>query len=563
MRGSHTQLARWILVAASQFAAVGGLQTPPAVADEQPLRSRIDSLVAAAPDFAAQAAPLSSDSEFLRRVSLDLVGFPPTSAEARAFLDDPNPRKREILVDDLLARPEYARHMQQVFDVMLMRRLPANNVKDEEWTTFLRTSFAQNKPYDQLVREILSADGVDPNPRGPARFLLDRDADVHQITRDVGRLFLGADLGCAQCHNHPLVTGYKQADYYGLAAFLVRTSLFQDKDKKVAMLAEKADGEVSFESVFEVRDKVSTGPKSTPPQIFGALTVADPAIPKDDAYTVKPADNVRPVPKYSRRANLAAAITSPADRRFARTAANRLWSVVMGRGIVHPVDMDHPDNPPSHPELLDLLTDQFVAHKFDVQWLLRELVLSQTYQRSSLRLTPEGQPAPPAEEKQFAQASLRPLSPAQFARTVLQATGESEVQRAALGDALTEEAVHAKLAGYENQFVSLFGGAPGRPPEAFESTVTQVLFLSNDATIQGLVQRKDGNLADRLLKLPETDIAAIADDLYLSVLCRRPDPADVDDVTSYLQGQTGESRTAAMYELIWSLIASAEFRFNH
>jgi hypothetical protein len=225
--------------------------------------------------------------------------------------------------------------------------------------------------------------------------------------------------------------------------------------------------------------------------------------------------------------------------------------------------MDHPDNPPSHPALLDLLADELVARKFDVKWLLREFVLSETYQRSSLRLAPDGQPAPPAEEKLFAQAILKPLSPTQFARTVLQASGEADVQRAALGEAATEEAVSAKLAGYENQFVSLFGGAPGRPPEDFESTVTQVLFLSNDATIQGLIQRKEGNLADRLLKLPETDAAAIADELFLSVLTRRPSPEDVDDVTSYLQGQTGEARTAAVQELIWSLVASAEFRFNH
>jgi hypothetical protein len=552
--GAISAIAFWCVSLAFAF--------PAFCADDGPLHATIDRLIAGgAPDYSAIAAPLAPDAEFLRRVSLDLNGMPPTAAEARAFFNDPDPQKREKLIDRLLERDEYARHMQNVFDAVLMLRLPANNVKAEEWQAFLRESFAANKPWDQLVREILAADGADPKARGPARFYLDREAEINHVTRDIGSIFLGTDLQCAQCHDHPMIASYKQRDYYGIAAFLVRSSLFEDK--KVQVLTEKADGEVSFESVFEVRDKISKGPQSTPPQLFGQFTVEEPKIPKDEAYLVKPTRTVRGVPKFSRRLKLAEAVTSSSNRRFARTAANRLWSIVMGRGIVEPVQFDHPDNPPSHPELLEKLTDEFVAHGFDIKWMLRELVLSQTYQRASLPDDGEGS-TPPAEEHLFARAKLRPLLPTQFAWAVLQASGAADIERAALGEKATEEAVHAKLAGrLEGSFVSLFGGAPGMPVEHFESTVTQVLFLSNSTGFLGLIQRKDGNLADRLLKLPEAEVGQIADELYLSALTRHPSPEDVEDVAAFLNGSTGEARVAAMEDLIWSVLVSSEFRFNH
>src|SRR5207248_3413860 len=152
---------------------------------------RIDQLIAAKPEFATAAAPPASDEEFLRRVYLDLTGTVPSVTDARAFLQDNGPDKRRLLIDRLLASHDYARHMQQVFDVLLMERRPGKNVLEAPWQEFLRTSFAANKPWDQLVRDILAADGSDPATRPAARFSLDRDGEPHVLTKDISRLFLG------------------------------------------------------------------------------------------------------------------------------------------------------------------------------------------------------------------------------------------------------------------------------------------------------------------------------------------------------------------------------------
>src|SRR5207244_4333680 len=174
----------------------------------------------------------------------------PTAEQARAFLKDTAPDRRARLIDKLLDSPEYARHLAQVFDVLLMERRPTQIVPAAQWQEFLRSSFAQNKPYDQLVREILAADGSDLKTRPAARFLLDRQAEPHLVTKDVSRLFLGMNLHCAQCHDHPLVDAYKQDHYYGVQAFVSRSYVYTDKATKVAVYAEKAEGDVTFQSVF-------------------------------------------------------------------------------------------------------------------------------------------------------------------------------------------------------------------------------------------------------------------------------------------------------------------------
>jgi hypothetical protein len=528
-----------------------------------PLHVQIDKLIASqTPDFDKLVAPIAGDEEFLRRITLDLTGMIPNLRQAREFLADAAPDKRVKLIDRLLASLEHARHMQREFDVMLMRRLPATHVPVAEWDKFLRDSFAQNKPWDQLVREILAADGSDPAQRGPARFYLARNGDLHEITRDVGKLFLGTNLECAQCHDHPQVDEWKQEHYYGLAAFFVRSFVHTDKDKKVT-LAEKADGEVSFESVFEIRDKKSKGPKSSGPKLFSAATISEPKFSAPpEAYTVAPNDKdkaIRPVPKFSRRAKFAEFIASVENRRFCRSTANRLWSMMMGRGIVHPLEMDHALNPPSHPLLLALLTEELAAREMNVRDFLRELALTQTYQRSSQRLAAVPNQPEPAEST-FAIAPLKPLTPSQFAWAMLVATDELDLQRRAQGDKFSEDTF---LASTEQRFVQLFGGEPGRPPDSFASTADQVLFLANDPLVVNLLKPRGDNLAERLLKLPADNPVAVAEELFLSTLTRRPTLDEVKDVTSYLAGKTGDPRSHAVQELIWAAISSSEFRFNH
>ncbi len=338
------------------------------------LSLRIDSLVEA--DQVGPVAAIANDAEFLRRVTLDLHGIVPTSAEARAFLADAAPNKREILVDRLLSSPRYAVHMANVFDVMLMERRPDKHVPTPEWQKYLQAAFQKNVPYDQLAREVLSADGVDPNLRPAAKFFLDRDAEPNIMARDVGRIFFGMDLQCAQCHDHPLVDHYLQTDYYGLYAFVNRTVVFADEVAKKSFLGEKSDGEASYKSVF------TQDAGHIRPQLPGENEIDEPRFRQGEDYVAAPLPGVRPVPKYSRRAKLAELATNGANRQFNLNIANRLWGHMMGRGLVHPVDLHHPLNPPSHPAVLDLITNEFVAMKYDMRGLLRELALTRAYQRS-------------------------------------------------------------------------------------------------------------------------------------------------------------------------------------
>ncbi len=371
--------AAWPIVAAVWFLASPATkaQPPDGTADAaKPLHQRIDELVDAGQ--IGPTATAATDAEFLRRVYLDLVGTIPTAAEARAFLDDTAADKRPKLIARLLASPEHARHLATWFDVMLMERRPAKGVADAEWRKFLFDSIRANKPYDQLVREILTSDGSDAATRPAANFLLARDAEPNVVTRDVGRIFFGRDLQCCQCHDHPLVDDYYQDEYYGIFALVGRTSVFVDKkDKDKQYLAEKADGDPKFVSVF---DKAKIERQGQPRVPLGE-PIADPQIAPGEEYAVKPDKEVRGVPKYSRRAALAKAATEN-NSAFQRNIVNRLWAMLFGEGLVDPVDMHNRANPPANEAVLDLLATEFAAHEYDVRWLLGELVQSRTYQRS-------------------------------------------------------------------------------------------------------------------------------------------------------------------------------------
>ncbi len=342
--------------------------------DVPPLHARIDAAIETG--LIGTPAAEADDAAICRRLYLDLVGRTPSVTEARAYLADTSQEKRGGLIDALLASPEFARHFSVWLDVTLMERRADKNVPTAEWRKYLFDSVAANKPYDQLVREILSADGADPATRPAAKFYLDRDGEPFALTRDVGRMFFGMDLQCAQCHDHPLVNDYHQEDYHGLLAFLNRTALFTDAENKIS-LAEKAEGDTAYQSVFDPNQKGTIGPT-----LPGGLPLAEPTFPKGEEYLVAPADKLRSVPKHSRRSMLANVATDGKNRAFNRNIANRLWGFVFGRALVEPVDFIHTANPAAQPEVLELLADEIAARRYDLRAMLRELALTRAYSRS-------------------------------------------------------------------------------------------------------------------------------------------------------------------------------------
>jgi hypothetical protein len=261
---------------------------------------------------------------------------------------------------------------------MLMERRPNTNISADEWHAWLVKSVRENKAWNVLAKEILQADGADPATRPAIRFSLDRGSDPNMLTRDVGRIFFGRDMQCAQCHDHPIVGDYLQSDYQGLFALLSPTVPITHKegDKQMTLQAERAGTQVSFQSVF------LHVPRRTVARVPDDVMLDEPFYLPGDEYVVPPADNVKSVPKFSYRAKLAELATNGSNVAFNRNIANRLWAHMFGRGLVHPVDMQNPENPPSNPELLQLLARQIAAMKFDMRAFLREIALSNAYQRS-------------------------------------------------------------------------------------------------------------------------------------------------------------------------------------
>ena len=354
------------------FAAAGTSTPENQIA--QPLHVEIDRIVDA--ERVGPQASRCTDSEFLRRVYLDLAGKIPTAQEALDFLQDSHPDKRARLIDTLLETPHFDRNFMRVLDVMFMERRIEKVISPGKFREFLRTAIEDRQPLNELIREILIADGAKDEERSAARFLLDRSAEPHILTRDVGRLFLRVDMQCAQCHDHPSIGDYLQSDYYGIYAFLNRTYLFGSEIGSV--VAERAEGEVEFVSVF-----VGGDPQAMMPHLPGRNNMTEPTMTQEERYIVKPAEGVRPIPKFSRRSLLATELTSGKYNAFQKNLANRLWAHMFGRGIVHPLDFHHTDNPPTNPELLFTLAEGLADLDFDLRKFLREIALSKTYQRSS------------------------------------------------------------------------------------------------------------------------------------------------------------------------------------
>jgi hypothetical protein len=512
------------------------LWAAPAAADE-PLHKRIDALIAAKAGGAVNGP--ASDAEFARRVYLDFAGRIPTRDELKKFLDDAAPDKRAKLIDALLASPEYAAHMTSVFHVMLTERLGEH----DEWQKWLGDSLAANKPWDQMCREMLAPHYDEADPNRAAGFFVSKrlehygenPVDYPALVRDVGRLMIGVDLQCAQCHDHPQIDDYKQVDYQGLYAYFANVSL-RGNAKYPAVEEKSLKKKLEFTSVFTMA-KGEVGPRIP----FGMETVI-PVLEAKDEFEVAPdkAKNFPGVLKFSPLKILASEMPKPETPGFSKNIANRLWWLLLGRGLVYPLDLHHSANPPSHPELLELLSKEIAAHGYDMKWLLREIALSETYQRSGAQ--PAGDDVP---VNSYRVALEKGLSAEQMARSLWVATGPWP-------DAAPSKDLVARC-------VKALAQPPREPETEFAPSVKGALFLSHDSAVLGLLDKKDGNLIDRLAKQEKPEAAA--EELYLAVFSRMPTEEEKGDVVEY--PKVNPDRAQALQQLAWAMLSSAEFVLNH
>lgn len=508
-------------------------------ADDLP--AKIDAMIVAA-EPGTEFGPICDDAAFVRRIYLDLAGRIPSYSELTAFLADAAADKRDRLIDALIARPEYAERMHDLFHAMLMERRGDH----AEWSTFLKSSFTANKPWDQLVREILDPRDDQESLRGAAFFHTRRlekvgqqETDYPGLTRDVGRLFLGMDLQCAQCHNHLTIDQYKQADFQGL--FVVYQNSYIRSDVKFPALGENVlTKKQDFMSVFE---KV---PMAVGPRVPGGTEFEIATFEKGQEFALAPdkAKNYPGRPKFSGLELIAKDVARAENHAFAANFANRLWFVMFGRGLVNPLDQIHLANTPSHPAVLELLKSEAVARKFDVKSLLGALARTQAYQRTGV--LPESAAAPDSNSYRYFREKR--VSAEQLMTSVLTATGPREFTPAAIDDKVRAS------------FVKAFANVPTEPEIDFAPSLKSSLFVMNDALIVERLTPAAGNLTDRLQA--QMDATAFVTELYQCVLSRAPQEAEIKFATEYLT-KNAERRPAAVVNLAWALLASTEFCLNH
>jgi hypothetical protein len=556
------------LIASSSFVIL--FASAAVAAEKSPLHERIDALVAATAN--GPLSPASDDAEFVRRIYLDLAGRIPSVEQATTFQEGKKANKRSVLIDSLIGTDEYAEQWANLFHIMLMER----RGEDDQWRQFLVESFKSNKPWRQMAKEIVSPEPADVAARGAAYFYTKRlekygqnPVDHPGLVRDIGRMFLGVDVQCAECHDHLFVSDYVQTDYQGLYAFVGTT--FIRRDTEFPAIGEKPLQEkIEFQSVFDT-ESMSTGPR-----LLGGTEVSIPEFKSGEEY-ITPPDRKKKTPgvlKFSPLKVLGEEMTGKDNQYFARNIANRLWWSLLGRGIVEPLDLHHQDNLPSHPKLLDLLAAEIVEHDYDMGFLIREIALSQTYQRSSLLPAAKGNGK--ADEngepklESFRTAIERPLSARQLLNSVVVALEIKGVSPAELdepaeaGDAKKESDDEAGEVESYRDLLKRFRDALANPPREPElkvnATVKSALFIMHDPVVLSWLKPHGGNLTERLAKMGSVEKAA--NELYLSILSRPASAEEIADVQAHLQSLK-EQADVAWTQLAWSLLASTEFYVNH
>lgn len=470
-------------------------------------------------------AELCSDPVFLRRAYLDVLGTLPTVTETEAFLADESADKRAKLIDQLLERPEFANVWAMKWaEVLRVQATP--NVLDvkgmHRYNDWLRHAIANNTPMDQLVVELLSAEGGNFTNPAANYFIVESDPNI--IAENVAQVFMGIQMKCAHCHNHPFER-WTMDDYYSFSAFFAQIGRKNSSDPREKIVFNSGTGEVK-----NLRDG-----KVMAPKFLGG--------------------DVPDVSGKDRRAVLAAWLTGPENPWFAKNIANRVWAHFMGAGIVEPADDVRVTNPPANPLLLDELGRKTVAYKYDLRQLVRDICNSYTYQMSTRPRDPEM-----SDDRNFAQARVRRLSSEQLLDAILCVT-DTEVKFSGLP--LGARPVEVAGGDSGNYFLKAFGRPTRETVSTRERvndpTLAQSLHLVNGDTIDNAIKKEGGRL-DTLLK-EETPPAEIVDRLYLAALARKPSDEERQTLVSYID--QAEDKRAALEDAFWSVLNSKEFVFNH
>lgn len=494
-------------------------------ADFQTMAKTIDQLIGAElKKNEIDASPRCTDEEYVRRVNLDLVGVIPTPEDVTKFLNSKEPNKRSKLVDELLANPRYGKFFGELWTKQLLPKdSMTRKLGEGPMLTWMSDHLNKNTPWNKIVSDVVTATGPQ-DQNGAVTFFIANPAP-EKMTDQITQRFLGVQLQCAQCHNHPF-TDYKQTEYWGMAAFFMNVNISANpnqaaKQGKSIVVSENTTGKKGKKLKLPMEAKIV-------PAKF--LKGEEPKLAKTEPS--------RPV--------LAQWMTSKSNPYFSRAAANRIWHHLMGRGIVNPVDDMHDDNPASHPELLATLADQFKQNDFDLKYLVRAICASETYQRSSKVTGNNGD-----DHELFSHAFVRAMHPEQLFDSLTQVIGNQP----GVADGAKKKAVKNQPVGARAKFVDFFTGDDGYKPLEFQVGIPQALLLMNSKQLGNTT--KAVNQAMKQVKTPE----GVIEYLFLSTFSRRPTSSEVQRMVQYAQKQ-GTPQTAYS-DILWALLNSSEFYLNH
>jgi mono/diheme cytochrome c family protein len=531
--GETVIVARYMgQVAISRVAVPADKLLPPERYAKLTVRNEIDKLVyTRLQKLGHLPSETCTDGEFLRRSTLDAIGMLPTVAEARVFAASTDPKKYEKWVDALLQRPEWADHWAIKWGDLIRPNPSRVGVKPvfllDQW---IRQSFRENKPWDRFVRELLTAQG-NTHHDGPVAIWRDKREPIDAATF-VGQIFLGVRLECAKCHHHP-TEKWDQTDYYQLAAF------FTQMKRKGQGISAPISGEP---------EQMWFAPGNAGIEHPVTKATLKPRPPADKEITIAETQDPRAV--------LADWMTNPHNPYFAPAIVNRVWSSFMGRGIVDPVDDFRASNPPTNAPLLDWLAQDFVKHGYDMKHLMRTIMLSQTYRLSS---TPNETNL--ADLKNYSRSYRRRLPAEALLDAVCEVTEVKESYSGMPPGTLAKQTWNHKL---NSEFLDAFG----RPNASSECpcerdakpSVVQALHLMNSNKLQEMLISNLGRatrLAKSTLK-PEQ----ILEELYLACYSRLP-TVEESAIAGKALNVDAVKRQAAIEDVLWSLLNSAEFVFNH
>jgi hypothetical protein len=488
-----------------------------------PAFNEIDTLVLAKLDrLHVVPSEVCSDETFLRRVSIDLIGLLPTPAERARFLADPE--RRAALVDRLMAREEFLDIWAMKWAELLQIRT-ANGLSPkglQRYDAWLRGRVREGMTIDRIARELLPATGG--SFENPAVSYYQTETTPQLIAENVAQVFLGTRIQCAQCHNHPF-DRWTMDDYYGFASFFGQVGYKQARDPRDLTVFNAGAGEVTHPL---------TG-RPVRPRFLGA------GVPE-----IRPGEDHRRV--------LAEWLASPDNPAFARNIANLVWAHFFGQGIVEPMDDARVSNPPSNPELLDFLAGRLVASGHDIRPLIREILLSRTYQLSTRRNDRNRW-----DERNFSHQKIRRMRAEVLLDCISQVTGTTDRFP---GLPKGGRAVQVPDGRVPNYFLTTFGRSSREKACSCEvrttPTLSQALHLINGETTTGKIV--EGRVVETLLA-ELGDPAAVAEALYVRCLSRAPTPAEAGRIRSRLAAAPNPVK--ALEDLFWALLNSNEFLFNH